>query len=214
MKKIIIQITSGKGPAECCRVVACVQSLMLKQAKQQDIQIEVLENKAGELKGTLLSTTMMATGDNLDAFVKEWVGAVQWIAQSPYRKYHKRKNWFVGVAAFDVKELTLWNSKDVKLETCRSSGPGGQNVNKVETAVRGTHLPSGIQVLAIDTRSQLENKKLCLARLEAKVLVWHTEQLVEQQQNQWIEHYLLQRGNPVKTIKEDLLHNRNVEKWE
>jgi peptide chain release factor len=204
MKKMMIQITSGKGPAECCRVVACVQSLMLKQAKQQDIQIEVLDNKAGELNGTLLSATMMATGHNLDAFLKEWAGTVQWIAQSPYRKYHKRKNWFVGVAAFDVKELMQWNSKDVNLETCRSSGPGGQNVNKVETAVRGTQLPPGIQVMAMDTRSQLENKKLCLARLEGKVLVWQTEQLVEQQQNQWMEHYLLQRGNPVKIIKEDL----------
>ncbi|RYY34833.1 MAG: peptide chain release factor H [Sphingobacteriaceae bacterium] len=204
MKKIIIQITSGKGPAECCRVVACVQSIMMKQAKQQDIQIEVLENKAGELNGTLLSATMSAEGDNLDAFVKEWIGTVQWIAQSPYRKYHKRKNWFVGVAAFDVKELMLWNPNDVKLETCRSSGPGGQNVNKVETAVRGTHLPSGLQVMAMDTRSQLENKKLCLARLEAKTIVWQTRQLIEQQQSKWQEHNALERGNPVKTIKQDL----------
>lgn len=201
MKKKIIQITSGKGPAECCRVVACVQSLMMKQAKQQGIQIEVLENKAGELKGTLLSATMMAIGNNLDIFVMEWTGTVQWIAQSPYRKYHKRKNWFVGVAAFDVQELMQWNPKDVKLETCRSSGPGGQNVNKVETAVRGTHLPSGLQVMAMDTRSQLENKKSCLDRLEAKIMVWQTEQLIEQQQSQWQKHNVLERGNPVKTIR-------------
>lgn len=205
MKKMIIQITSGKGPAECCRVVACVQSLMIKQAKQQGIEIDVLENKPGELNGTLLSATMMASGDTLDAFVKGWTGTIQWIAQSPYRKHHKRKNWFVGVAAFDVKELMPWNPKDVKLETCRSSGPGGQNVNKVETAVRGIHLPSGLQVMAMDTRSQLENKKLCLARLEAKVLVWQTEQLILQQQRQWQEHNALERGNPVKTITNTLL---------
>ncbi|MEN0052395.1 MAG: peptide chain release factor H [Mucilaginibacter sp.] len=204
MKKMMIQITSGKGPAECCRVVACVQSLMIKQAKQQDIQIEVLENKAGELNGTLLSATMMAAGNNVNTFVKEWAGTIQWIAQSPYRKYHKRKNWFVGVVAFNVKELMEWNPKDVKLETCRSSGPGGQNVNKVETAVRGTHLPSGLQVMAMDTRSQLENKKLCLARLEAKILIWQTEQLIEQRQRQWLEHNGLERGNPVKTIKAQL----------
>lgn len=204
MKKMMIQITSGKGPAECCRVVACVQSLMMKQARQQNIELQVLENKAGELNGTLLSATMMATGSSLDAFISEWTGTIQWIAQSPYRKYHKRKNWFVGVAAFDVKELMQWNPKDVKLETCRSSGPGGQNVNKVETAVRGIHLPSGIQVMTMDTRSQLENKKLCLARLEAKILVWQTEQLMEQQQNQWQVHNVLERGNPVKTIKADL----------
>jgi peptide chain release factor len=204
MKKMMIQITSGKGPAECCRVVACVQSLMMKQARQQGIELQVLENKAGELNGTLLSATMIVVGSNQDAFVKEWTGTIQWIAQSPYRRYHKRKNWFVGVAAFDVKELMRWNPKDVKLETCRSSGPGGQNVNKVETAVRGTHLPSGIQVMAMDTRSQLENKKLCLAKLEAKILVWQTGQLIEQQQSQWLEHNVLKRGSPVKTIKAEL----------
>jgi peptide chain release factor len=204
MKKMMIQITSGKGPAECCRVVACVQSLMMKQAKKEGINLQVLENKAAELNGTLLSATMMAQGDNLDAFINEWTGTIQWIAQSPYRKYHKRKNWFVGVAAFDVKQLMQWNPKDVKLETCRASGPGGQNVNKVETAVRGTHLPSGLQVMAMDTRSQLENKKLCLARLEAKIMVWQTEQLMEQQQSQWMEHNMLERGNPVKTIKAEL----------
>jgi peptide chain release factor len=204
MKKMMIQITSGKGPAECCRVVACVQRLMIKEAKQQGMDLQVLENKDGELNGTLLSATMMAQGDNLEPFIKEWAGTVQWIAQSPYRKYHKRKNWFIGIAAFDVKELMQWNPKEVKLETCRSSGPGGQNVNKVETAVRGIHVPSGIQVMAMDTRSQLENKKLCLARLEAKVLVWQTGQLMEQQQGRWQEHNELERGNPVKTIKADL----------
>jgi len=204
MKKIMIQITSGKGPAECCRVVACVQSLMMKQAKQQGVELEVLESKAGNLNRTLLSATMVATGNNLDAYIAEWAGTIQWIAQSPYRKYHKRKNWFVGVAAFDVQDFMQWNPKDVKLETCRSSGPGGQNVNKVETAVRGTHLPSGIQVIAMDTRSQLENKKLCMARLEAKLLVWQTAQLMEKQHSHWQEHNVLERGNAVKTIKQDL----------
>jgi len=205
MKKIIIQITSGKGPAECCRVVALVQSLIMKQAKQQAIDIEVLENIAGEINGTLLSTTMIATGEKLDTFINQWLGTIQWIGQSPYRKFHKRKNWFVGVTAFNIKELMSYNPKDVKLETCRSSGPGGQNVNKVETAVRGVHLPSGLQVMAMDTRSQLENKKLCLARLEAKVLVWQTGQLMEQQQSKWQEHHTLERGNPIKTINLPLL---------
>ena len=205
MEKIIIQITSGQGPMECCRVVACVQTLMIKQAAQQNIEIEILEMMPADQNGNLFSTTMMASGQSLEDFVKEWRGTIQWIAQSPYRKYHKRKNWFVGISTFDSKEIMQWNPKDVVLETCRASGPGGQNVNKVETAVRGTHVPSGMQVMAMDTRSQLENKKLCLARLEAKILVWQTEQLVAQQQNQWSQHNALERGNPVKTIKKELL---------
>ncbi len=127
--------------------------------RQAGIAIEVMENKKADLKGALLSATLLAQGGQLDAFVKEWRGTVQWIAQSPYRKYHKRRNWFVGVEIFEVKEALRWNPKDVVLETCRASGPGGQNVNKVETAVRGRHLPSGIQVLErMDSRSQWQKQ--------------------------------------------------------
>lgn len=200
MEKVIIQITSGRGPVECCRVVARVQEKMLAQARNNGIEMEVLENKKADLKGTLLSATILAKGKNLQAFVREWRGTVQWIAQSPYRKFHKRKNWYVGVEIFDVKERLPWNPKEVVFETCRASGPGGQNVNKVETAVRGTHLASGIQVLAMDSRSQLQNKKLCLQRLQEKVLAWQTGQLLLQQQARWQEHNILERGNAVKMI--------------
>ncbi|TWF32328.1 peptide chain release factor [Chitinophaga polysaccharea] len=204
MNKVIIQITSGRGPAECSRVVARVQELMLKQGRAAGISLEVLENIKGDLKGTLLSATLLAQGERLPAFIKEWEGTVQWVSPSPYRKFHKRRNWFAGVSVFDVQQQLSWNVKDVVLETCRASGPGGQHVNKVETAVRGTHLPSGLQVLAMDSRSQLQNKQLCLQRLEAKFLAWQTTRLVGQQQDRWQEHNELERGQAVKVIRERL----------
>jgi len=204
MEKIIIQITSGKGPAECCRVVTCLHQMMIAQGKALNIDMQLLENKPGEINGTSLSVTLQAAGGSLAVFVEEWGGTIQWIAQSPYRPNHKRKNWFVGVCIFDIKELPPWDSKNVVFETTRSSGPGGQNVNKVETAVRGTHKPTGLQVFAMDSRSQLENKKLCLARLQAKVLAWQTEELIAAQQTRWLQHHNLERGNAVKVIRAPL----------
>jgi peptide chain release factor len=205
MDKIIIQISSGRGPEECCRVVAKVQELMLLEAAQQGIHIRVLDQKKATLRGCFLSATLLAEGSGVPAFIASWKGTVQWIAGSPYRKMHQRKNWFVGVSAFGLQQQMAWNDKDVVLETCRASGPGGQHVNKVETAVRGTHTPSGIQVLAMDSRSQLQNKKHCLERLKAKVLAWQLTQLNAQQQDQWQEHNVLERGNPVRTIKAKLI---------
>lgn len=204
MEKKIVQITSGRGSVECCRAVARIEEMMSDEARKAGIQIEVLENKKGELEGTLLSATLLAKGEDLKPFIKQWQGTIQWIAQSPYRKFHKRKNWFVGVAVFDVPDAMPWDPREVSFETCRASGPGGQNVNKVETAVRGTHIPSGVQVLASDSRSQIENKKLCLERLKGKVLAWQTDQLAAGQQKQWQEHNGLERGNAVKIITASL----------
>lgn len=200
MDKIIIQITSGRGPVECCRVVAKIQERMLEEARDAGIKIEVLENKKAALKGTLLSATLMAEGKSLDVFTKAWNGTIQWIASSPYRKMHKRKNWFAGVAIFALSRQAPWQEKDIKLDTCRASGPGGQHVNKVETAVRATHLPSGLQVLVMDSRSQLQNKKHALERLKAKVMSWFAGKMLEEQQQRWQEHNILERGNAVNTI--------------
>ncbi|WP_118974188.1 peptide chain release factor H [Taibaiella koreensis] len=200
MEKIIIQISSGRGPAECCRVVARVQELMLQHARTTGIRIEVLDNKKAGLRGTLLSATLMAEGPSLRDFVAEWEGTLQWIAQSPYRKMYKRRNWFVGIAIFPIQTPQTWQDKDVYFETMRASGPGGQHVNKVETAVRGVHKPSGLQATASDHRSQLQNRKLCQERLKQKVIAWQTEQLMKQQTEQWQEHNQLERGNATRTI--------------
>jgi len=196
----IVQISAGRGPAECCRVVAKVLELILKDATSKNINAQVLHKENAIINGTLFSATIKVEGTNLDTLEKQWNGTIQWIAQSPYRKFHKRKNWFVGISFFEVEQQIKWNEKDVILESCKASGPGGQHVNKTESAIRGTHKPSGIQVLTMDARSQMQNKKLCMERLKAKVIEWQMQQIIHQQKTQWQEHNELERGNPIKII--------------
>src|SRR5687768_2092233 len=98
----LVQITSGRGPEECARVVAKVLEAFLKEARSEGLLAEVIESAPGSLNGTLLSTIVKVKGSNIETFLNSWKGSIQWIAQSPYRKFHKRKNWFVGIEVFDV----------------------------------------------------------------------------------------------------------------
>ncbi len=94
---------------------------------------------------------------------------------------------------------------DFRYETLRASGPGGQHVNKTESAVRAVHIPSGMSVVASDQRSQWQNKKLATERLLVKLSSWTMEQAMIQAQENWSNHNHLQRGNPVKVIREPLI---------
>jgi peptide chain release factor len=204
MEKIYLQITSGRGPAECCRVVSKVVERILKEARQKGIYAEVVEREEGELNRTLLSAILFLVGEELDTFVVSWEGTVQWIAQSPYRKFHKRKNWFVGVQRLPVFEASEWNENELRIQTLKASGPGGQHVNKTESAVRVTHIPSGISVTASENRSQLQNKKQAIERLRIKLAAYEQERMLAVTQNNWQNHNELERGNPVKVITADL----------
>ncbi len=205
MEKAYIQITSGRGPAECCRVVAKVVELMMKEARMHNIYAELVEREEGEMNRTLQSAILFLAGESLDEFVESWEGTLLWVAQSPYRKFHKRKNWFVGIQCIPTINVgSGWDEREVRFQTLRASGPGGQHVNKTESAVRATHIPSGISVVASEERSQPQNKKRALERLQLRVAAYEQERLLAATQQYWQNHNELERGNPVRTVKADL----------
>jgi len=200
--EIILQITSGRGPAECCWVVAQILKYMLEEAESKGLRAELLDRCPGLEAGTLQSALLLIEGDGAMQFTASWEGSVLWIGQSQYRKFHKRKNWFVAVNVLRFPNSLHWNDKDIAFQTLKASGPGGQHVNKTESAVRATHIPSGIWVVAQDSRSQLQNKKMSVMRLKMKVMKWRNEQFESDEKLQWQFHEKLLRGNPVRVFKD------------
>lgn len=205
MEKTYIQITSGRGPVECCRVVVLIMNKISEQAKDLGLELELVEHEDGPEDGCMFSATLSVKGAEIQSFKKEWEGSVLWVAQkNPFRPWHRRKNWFVGVHFFKPLKTEAINERDITYETLRSSGPGGQNVNKVETAVRAIHVPTGMTVLASDMRSQMQNKKLALERLVMKLSAAEEEKQLQRTHDVWMNHNTLERGNPVKKFKGDL----------
>jgi peptide chain release factor len=197
-KEIWVQISSGRGPDECCRAAFHITRLFSQEAEAQKLKVVLLEQVAGNYPETLRSALLSLYGADAAVFLQNWLGTVQWTAQSPFRPQHKRRNWFISISKLEPPDETTFSSNELKFEVMRASGPGGQHVNKVSAAVRVTHLPSGMSAMAQAERSQQQNRKLALTRLLLKLEQRRTEQTQQWQQEQWGRHDALERGNPVR----------------
>jgi peptide chain release factor len=197
----IIQITSGRGPAECNFVVTNVFKRFTEACEINNIEYAVIEREIDKDFNLVCSVTLELKGKQLDVFIKEWLGTILWIGKSPFRKFHQRKNWFIGCFELELPKENKINSKEIVYQTMRSSGNGGQNVNKVNSAVRATHLPSGISVVSMDSRSQHQNKKIATTRLLLKLQDDNNQKLKDSVQQKWMNQTSLERGNPIKTYR-------------
>lgn len=196
MEQKVIHITSGRGPAECMWVVAQIEKEILTEARNRGIQTETKSRIEGKYPNTLVSCSMIFGGQNLNKFLKTWEGSILWIGQSPYRKYHKRKNWFVEVQTCDVYKNESLNMSEIEFQTTRSSGPGGQHVNKTESAVRAKHRESGLNVLVQESRSQHRNKQIAIERLNEQYLNHCYGDFQTKQSDEWKDKIVVQRGDP------------------
>lgn len=196
-----IQISAGRGPAECAWVVSQVLKSMLLELKKGGFPGEVLNRNIGSEPGTLNSCVLKVTGKRAHEIITPWEGTIQWIGKSPYRKFHKRKNWFVGISVFGDTSTTPFNERDLAFSTFRATGPGGQHRNKVETAVRVVHKPTNVLVTASDSKSQIQNKRSAMEKIKRALQKYELDKLQQRLDEQWKEHLTLQRGNPAKVFE-------------
>ena len=199
---VILQISSGQGPAECRKFVPLLAEIICKEALEFGLRCNNLTGLPAKNSETG-SLRFALEGENADFFRQRWHGTVKWIWQSTIRPNWPRKNWFVKVSffEFEAKDSGSFKLSDVKIETFRASGNGGQHVNTTDSAVRAIHLPSGTEALACEERSQTRNKALAILRLQEKLHLVSEQRHAAEKESMWLDHYQLERGDAIRTFK-------------
>lgn len=195
-------LTSGRGPAECRIALSKVLTVMAAEAAAMGLDLDVATGTAPDAHGPG-SAVVNIEGTDADAFARSWTGSVLWVARSPVRPHHKRKNWFIGVFQLPQSEAAPLSLEvaDVRFEAFRAGGPGGQHQNKTESAVRAVHIPTGLAVVSRSERSQHRNKAAALRRLGALIRLGNDIAALAAIQEQHTNHDRLERGRPVRRFQ-------------
>lgn len=175
----VVTLHAGTGGTEACDWVSMLYRMYTRWAEKKGFQIEVLDYLDGEEAG-IKSVTFQVNGENAFGYLKSERGVHRLVRISPFNAAGKRQTSFASCDVMpDIEEdvEVEINDDDLRIDTYRSSGAGGQHINKTSSAVRITHLPTGIVVQCQNERSQHSNKDRAMKMLKAKLY------MIKQQEN-------------------------------
>ena len=194
-----LQFTTGRGPGECQIACSRLTHIFIEEAHAAELKAHLLDAEHGPY-GAL--SALVTVEGAADALIASWEGTIQWTCPSPIRPGWGRKNWFISTSVIRPPPAVLaLKETDLQFQAYRASGPGGQHVNKTDSAVRIIHKPTGLMAHAQEERSQHRNKALATARLGAMLAERSLNETKAVARQKWSRHDALERGNPVRTYR-------------